>query len=55
MYNSDSQMDNLEFKRQILKYFPEDEKKMENMTLSDKIEFIKELKKLGRYTVVGEE
>lgn len=55
MTGSDAQMDNLEFKRQVLKYYPEDEKKMENMTLSEKIEFLKKLKELGRYTVVSEE
>lgn len=53
--NYKSETENLKFKKQILKFYPEDEAKMENMTVREQIEFIRRLKDEGRYTVVNPE
>lgn len=54
--NYKSETENLQFKRQILKFYPEDEAKLEAMTSTrEKIEYIRKLKDEGRYTVVNPE
>lgn len=49
-----SENDNLKFKKQTLKFFPEDLEKMEKMTVKEKIAFIDYLKKENRYVIVDE-
>lgn len=51
MTEQNSDMDNLEFKYYKLKFLPEDEEKMKNMTTREKIEFVRELKAKQRFTV----
>jgi len=46
-----SENDNLVFKRQILKFYPEDEEKMAKMSVQDRIEYRRKLKEEGRYTI----
>ncbi len=52
--NYKSETENLKFKKQILKFYPEDEAKMENMTVREKIEFIRKLKDENRYIIIDE-
>ena len=52
--NYKSETENLKFKKQILKFYPEDEAKMENMTIREKIEFIRKLKDENRYIIIDE-
>ena len=52
--NYKSETENLKFKKQILKFYPEDESKMENMTIREKIEFIRKLKDENRYIIIDE-
>lgn len=44
--------DNLQFKVQKIKFFKEDEEKMANMSLEEKIEYKLKLKSENRYTIV---
>ena len=50
-----SETEGIKFKMVKLKFYPEDEAKMENMTVREQIEFIRRLKDEGRYTVVNPE
>ena len=52
--NYKSETENLKFKKQILKFYPEDEAKMENMTVREQIEFIRKLKDENRYIIIDE-
>lgn len=49
--NQEGQMENLEFKRQSLKFSDEDVKKMKSMTLKDKIDYVLYLKSQGLYMI----
>lgn len=51
---SDNNNNNLKFKRQNLKFFPEDVEKMEKMSLEEKNEYIRKLKKENKYVIVDE-
>ncbi len=44
--------DNLQFKVKKIKFFKEDEEKMANMSLEEKIEYKLKLKSENRYTIV---
>lgn len=44
--------DNLKFKKQTLQFFPEDIEKMEKMTLKEKIEYQRKLKKENKFIIV---
>ena len=48
-----SETENLEIKRQILQFDPEDQEKMDKMSVRERIEYRRKLKEEGRYTVVN--
>lgn len=47
-----SDCNNLEFKIQKIEFFPEDIKKMEKMSLDERIEYKRKLKEQEKYTVI---
>ncbi len=49
-----SETENLEIKRQILQFDPEDQEKMDKMSVRERIEYRRKLKEEGKYTVIEE-
>lgn len=49
-----SETEGLEFKVQKIEFFTEDEKKMETMTVQEKIAYIRKLKAENRYVIVND-
>ena len=49
--NYRSETKGLEFEVHPLKFFPEDEEKMKNMSIDERIEYLAYLRKTGRYIV----
>ncbi len=47
--------DNLIFKKEVLKFYPEDEEKMSKMDIEERIEYRRKLKDENRYIIVEEE
>lgn len=47
--------DNLVWRKQILKFYPEDQKKMDAMSVEERIEFRRRLKRANRYIILEEE
>lgn len=46
--------DNLKFKKEVLKFYPEDEEKMAKMNIQDRIEYRRKLKDENKYIIVEE-
>ncbi len=45
---------NLKFKKEVLKFYPEDEEKMSKMSIEDRIEYRRRLKDENKYIIVEE-
>ena len=50
-----SETENLEFKVQKIKFYPEDEEKMNKMSVQERIQYKRKLKAEERYTIVYED
>ena len=48
-----SETENLEIKRQILQFDPEDQEKMDKMSVRERIEYRRKLKEEGKYRKNG--
>lgn len=51
--NYGSENDNLQFKREIIQFYPEDQEKMDKMSIEERIQYRRRLKNENKYIIIG--